>query len=80
MKKIILLIAIIGSLLLCAGACAEADMTLLVYMCGADIQSDACEDIYEMGIAETGENIILSFWPVEQNLGILTKSKVIRAI
>ena len=57
MKKIIFLIAIIGSLLLCAGACAEADMTLLVYMCGADIQSDACEDIYEMGIAETGENI-----------------------
>lgn len=44
-------------LLMCVGAFAEADLTLLVYMCGADLQSDACEDIFEMGIAETGENV-----------------------
>ena len=40
-----------------ADGSAEAEMTLLVYMCGADIQSDACEDLYEMGIAETGEHV-----------------------
>ena len=26
-------------------------------MCGADLQSAACEDIYEMGIAEVGDNV-----------------------
>ena len=57
MKRIMLFFLVIGFLLLCGSALADAEMTLLVYMCGADIQSDACEDIYEMGIAETGENI-----------------------
>ncbi len=57
MKKIVVLVLAAGLLLLCAGAFAEADLTLLVYMCGADIQSDACEDIYEMGDAENSENI-----------------------
>ena len=59
MKKIMILIFTLGLLFPCAGATAEADTTLLVYMCGADLQSDACEDIYEMGIAETGENLNL---------------------
>ena len=57
MKRIIAVVFILASLLLGANALGEADLTLLVYMCGADIQSDACEDIYEMGIAETGENV-----------------------
>ena len=59
MKKITVVIFTLGFLLLSAGALAQADMTLLVYMCGADIQSDACEDIYEMAVAETGEKLNL---------------------
>ena len=57
MKRILMVVLILALPLLCAGALAEADTTLLVYLCGADIQSDACEDIYEMGIAETGQNV-----------------------
>ena len=57
MKRIISVVFALIFLLLCANVLAEANMTLLVYMCGADIQSDACDDIYEMGIAETGENV-----------------------
>ena len=38
-------------------ASSEAGLTLLVYMCGSDLQSAACEDIYEMALAETGENV-----------------------
>lgn len=57
MKKLI--IALLAALLALLGtaALAEADATLLVYMCGADLQSAACEDIYEMGIAETGDDV-----------------------
>ena len=53
-------------LLLCAllllfvggfAARAEANATLLVYMCGADIQYDACYDMYEMGLAEAGDDV-----------------------
>ena len=57
MKRIMMAVFVLVCLLLCAGALAEANTTLLVYMCGADIQSDACDDIYEMGIAETGKNV-----------------------
>lgn len=45
-------------LLACAFAAARAETaTVLVYMAGASIQSEACEDIYEMALAETGENV-----------------------
>ena len=47
-------------LLLLAGvfAAAQAETaTLLVYMCGSDLQSAACYDIYEMGVAETGDDV-----------------------
>ena len=57
MKRIMAAVFCVVCLFLCAGALAEADMTLLVYMCGTDLQSSACEDIYEMGIVETGENV-----------------------
>ena len=57
MKKAIFGLWIAALLLLGAGALAEADFTLLAYMCGADLQSDACEDIYEMGIAENGDDV-----------------------
>jgi len=57
MKKLMVCIALAGLLLLGIGAVAEADLTLLVYMCGGDLQDAACYDIYEMGIAETGDNV-----------------------
>ena len=57
MKKTVALLLLACSLLLCAGACAEADFTLLVYLCGSNISDAACEDIYEMGITENGENV-----------------------
>ncbi|MBR2823217.1 MAG: hypothetical protein IKE24_06010 [Clostridia bacterium] len=59
MKRMMIVFLAFGMALLCGGALADAELTLLVYMCGADIQSDACEDIYEMGMAETGENVNL---------------------
>ena len=40
-------------------ASAETRTTVLIYMCGSDIQEDACWDIYEMALAETGKNINL---------------------
>ena len=57
MKKTIALLFVIGLLLLAGEVYAEADFTLLVYLCGSDLQSDACYDIYEMGIAETGDQV-----------------------
>lgn len=57
MKKTIVALFVLALLLMGVGALAEADLTLLVYMCGADLQSAGCEDIYEMGIAETGDNV-----------------------
>ncbi|MBR0368576.1 MAG: hypothetical protein IJH86_09335 [Clostridia bacterium] len=47
-------------LLLMAGAFAAAraeTATVLIYMTGASIQAQACEDIYEMALAETGANV-----------------------
>jgi len=57
MKKGIVCLILAGLMLLGVSACAEADLTLLVYMCGADLQDAACADIYEMGIAEIGDNV-----------------------
>ena len=57
MKNVIALLITVGMLLLGAGAYAEADLTLLVYLCGSDLQENACDDIYEMGLAENGENV-----------------------
>ena len=57
MKNVIALLITVGMLLLGAGAYAEADFTLLVYLCGSDLQENACDDIYEMGLAENGENV-----------------------
>ena len=61
MKKMLALLITAGLLLLGGYACAEADFTLLVYLCGSDLQSAACEDIYEMGVTENGDevNIVL---------------------
>ena len=57
MKRIWIIVLAVLSLALIFSAHAETSTTLLVYMCGADLQSAACEDIYEMGIAEVGDNV-----------------------
>ena len=57
MKRIWIIVLAILSFVLISSAHAETSTTLLVYMCGADLQSAACEDIYEMGIAEVGDNV-----------------------
>ena len=58
MKRVwMLLLPLVAVMMLVFPARAEATTTLLVYMCGADLQSAACEDIYEMGIAETGDEV-----------------------
>ena len=57
MKRIWIIVLTILSFALISSAHAETSTTLLVYMCGADLQSAACEDIYEMGIAEVGDNV-----------------------
>lgn len=57
MRKLLLcLLALLAASLL-AVACAEASTTLLVYMCGADLQDAACLDICEMGMAEVGDDV-----------------------
>ena len=48
MKKHAALFALILAVLaclVCFSACAEEETTVLMYMCGADIQEDACWDI-----------------------------------
>ena len=58
MKKLIFCIVLIVCALALSGASAgEKTTTLLVYMCGSDIQEDACEDLYEMAGAETGDSV-----------------------
>ena len=57
MKKILLGLFMAGLALMGVGAAAEADLTLLVYMCGANLQEAGCYDIYEMGMAETGDEV-----------------------
>ena len=58
MKKIVFCMALLaGLMLLGAGALAEAKLTLLMYMCGAELQEAACEDIYEMAVAGTGDDV-----------------------
>ena len=57
MKKNVCMLFILALLFLAGSACAGSDFTLLIYMCGSDIQSNACEDIYEMGLAENSANV-----------------------
>ncbi len=62
MKKHAALFALILAVmacLVCFSACAEEETTVLMYMCGADIQEDACWDIYEMALAETNKHVNL---------------------
>ena len=57
MKKACIGFAVLLALLLAvAAACAETT-TLLVYMCGTDLQEDACQDLVEMAEVEAGDAI-----------------------
>ena len=58
MKKIIGIVLLLA--LLFALGCVRAEgktTTLLVYMCGTDLQEDACEDLVEMAEVEAGDAI-----------------------
>jgi len=57
MKKTLFLLFMAVFVLMGIGAAAEANLTLLVYMCGANLQEAGCYDIYEMGMAETGDEV-----------------------
>ena len=58
MKKMIccILIALLAMLLGCAVAAGQTT-TLLVYMCGTDLQDAGCEDLVEMAEVEAGDAI-----------------------
>ena len=58
MKKLICFgLILMLALALCSAAAAEETTTLLVYMCGTDLQEDACEDLVEMAEVEAGDAI-----------------------
>ncbi len=58
MKKIVCCALILLLALALCGAAAEAETTtLLVYLCGTDLQDAGCEDMAEMAAAETGEDV-----------------------
>ena len=60
MKKTAFLILTILLLVLAVSfATADGKTTVLVYMCGTDIQDDACGDLKEMAKAATGDNVEL---------------------
>ena len=57
MKRMMLALALAAIVLLAgATACAEASTTVLVYVCGSDLQDAACVDLYEMAESENGED------------------------
>ena len=57
MKKLTIALLIAAALMIAGTfALADAATTVLVYMCGSDLQEAGCIDLYEMAEAETGEN------------------------
>ena len=57
MKKILFLAVLAACLLILGCASAQQTTTLLVYMCGGDIEEDACEDLVEIAEVEAGDAI-----------------------
>ena len=58
MKKWIISCLLLSVILIFGSASAgEGTTTLLVYLCGTDLQEDACEDLLEMAEVEAGEAI-----------------------
>ncbi len=74
MKKIICALALLLALCLgCALAAAETT-TVLVYMCGTDLQEDACEDLIEMANADLSDDmniVVLAGGAKEWSLDLL---------
>lgn len=56
-KALFLACLLLAALVLGAAAADGPTTTLLVYLCGSDLQEDACEDLLEMAGVEAGENI-----------------------
>ena len=56
-KYLVFAAAVLLMLALCGAACAEQTTTLLVYMCGTDLQDAACVDLVEMAQVEAGDAI-----------------------
>ncbi|MBO4471315.1 MAG: hypothetical protein J5841_06145 [Clostridia bacterium] len=57
MKKACICFAVLLALLFAAAAACAETTTLLVYMCGTDLQEDACQDLVEMAEVEAGDAI-----------------------
>ena len=74
MKKIICMLALTLALCLgCALAAAETT-TVLIYMCGTDLQEDACEDLIEMAEADPSDDmniVVLAGGAKEWSLDLL---------
>ena len=56
-KKLCISLILVTALMLGCALAAEQTTTLLVYMCGTDLQSDACIDLVEMAEVEAGDAI-----------------------
>ena len=60
MKKALFCLVLLLSLLLLGSSIAEVESTtILVYLCGTDLQEDACMDLVEMAEVEAGDTINL---------------------
>ena len=60
MKKAMLFLILAAALCLLGGALAEeGTATVMVYLCGTDLQEDACQDLLEMAEVEAGDAINL---------------------
>lgn len=60
MRKICLMaLTALLLMLVLFSASADGKTTVLVYMCGTDIQEDACGDLKEMAKAATGDEVEL---------------------
>ncbi len=60
MKKALFCLVLLLSLLLLGSSTAEVESTtILVYLCGTDLQEDACMDLVEMAEVEAGDTINL---------------------
>ena len=85
MKKLLFFAVLLAAVLALGCASAAQTTTLLVYMCGTDIQEDACEDLYEMADVEAGDSINIvvlaggaSQWDLEDLEGRRLNFMVIR--
>ena len=60
MKAVLLCLALLICLLPAGSVAAETESTtMLVYLCGTDLQEDACTDLVEMAEAKTGDAVNL---------------------